>query len=229
MSGGGRHTGFGRWLYSLLWVLCRTLAVSVFGFRLRFAERPPPTGGLLVVSSHQSHLDPLLLGLALDRRISNLARASLFRFGPFGAVITALDAIPIERSGPTVAAMRAVIARLEAGAAVVVFPEGTRTATGRLGAIKPGFALLAKRARVPILPVAIVGAFECWPRTSLLPRPGRIRLEFGALITADEVAQLDDRALTSRCAERLVELDAAARAARDGREPPLSQASAAPA
>ena len=74
------HHGFGRWLYDVLWVLCRTLAISLFGFRVRFAEPLPPRGGLLVLSSHQSHLDPLLLGLATDRRLSSLARSSLYRF-----------------------------------------------------------------------------------------------------------------------------------------------------
>jgi len=215
-AAGGGHTRFGRWLYAVLWVLCRGLAVAVFGFRLRYAERPPRRGGLLVLSSHQSHLDPLLLGLALDRRLSNLARASLFRWQPFGAVISALDAIPIDREGPTVAAMKAVIARLQGGGAVVVFPEGTRTATGRLGTIRPGFTLLAKRSGVPILPVAIVGAFECWPRTRLFPSPGRIRLEFGRLIPAADVAALDERDLARLCGERIAALDAAARATRAG-------------
>ena len=94
---GGGHTAFGRWLYSALWVICRALGVSVFGIRTRFAEPLPKTGGLLVLSSHQSHLDPLLLGLACDRRLSSLARASLYKFKPFGYVITALDAVPIDR------------------------------------------------------------------------------------------------------------------------------------
>ena len=149
----GGHSRFGRWLYSVLWVLCRTLGVSVFGVRTRFAEPLPAAGGLLVLSSHQSHLDPLLLGLACDRRLSSLARSSLYRFKPFGFVITALDAVPIDREASAVAAMKTVIRRLEEGAAVIVFPEGTRTATGRLGELKSGFALLAKRAQVPIVPV----------------------------------------------------------------------------
>ncbi len=198
---------WGRLLYDLLWVLCRTLAVSLLGFRLGRAEPLPRTGGLLVLSSHQSHLDPLLLGLATDRRLSSLARSSLFSFGPFGRVITALDAIPINREASTVQAMKAVIGRLRGGAAVIVFPEGTRTANGQLGEIKSGFALLAKRSRVPIAPVAIVGAYECWPRSRLLPRPGRIRLEFGPVITAAEVAELDERQLVKRCADALQALD----------------------
>ena len=211
------HSGFGRWLYDLLWVLCRTLGVSVFGFRVRFAEPLPQHGGLLVVSSHQSHLDPLLLGLATDRRLSTLARSSLYRFKPFAAVITSLDAVPIDRNASMVKTMKSIIGRLRDGRAVVIFPEGTRTATGRLGELKSGFALMAKKAEVPIVPVAIVGAYECWPRTSLLPRPGRIRLEFGPVIPAAEIARLDEREILERCTAQIRELDANARRLRAGR------------
>lgn len=213
----GGHSRFGRWLYAALWILCRTLGVAVFGIRTRFSQPLPAAGGLIVLSTHQSHLDPLLLGLATDRRLSSLARSSLYRFKPFGAVITALDAVPIDREASAITAMKVVIRRLEQGAAVIIFPEGTRTATGRPGEIKSGFALLAKKARVPIAPVAIVGAYECWPRTRWLPRPGRIRLEFGRVITVEEVAALDERALVERCSRILQELDARARAARGPR------------
>ena len=212
---GGGHTLFGRCLYAVLWVLSRTLGITVLGFRCRFAEPLPRRGGLLVLSSHQSHLDPLLLGLATDRRLSSLARSSLYRCKPFGAVITARVAVPIDREASSGAAMKAVIRRLEAGAAVIIFPEGTRTATGRLGECKSGFALIAKRAGVPIVPVAIVGAFECWPRMRLLPRPGRVRLEFGRLLRPDEIAGMDERTIVAECARRLEQLDATARAVRD--------------
>ena len=215
------QTPFGRVLYAVLWVLSRTLAVTLLGFRVRFAEPLPEKGGLLVLSSHQSHLDPLLLGLSCDRRLSSLARNTLFNFKPFGAVITALDAVPIDRNASMVAAMKAVIARLKAGRAVSVFAEGSRTFNGQLAEIKPGFGLIAKRAGVPIVPVAIVGAFECWPRTRLFPRPGRIRLEFGRIIPAAEVAVLSERELFDLCVARIRELDARARAALAGiRVPP---------
>jgi len=155
---------WGRLLYDSLWFLSRTFSISLFGFRFKVMERLPESGGVLVLSSHQSHLDPLLLGLATNRRLSSLARSSLFKFGPFGNAIAALGAVPIDRTASSVTAMRTVIQRLRKGAAVIVFPEGTRTSTGQLGEMKKGFALLAKRAAVPIAPVAIVGAYECWPR-----------------------------------------------------------------
>jgi len=62
-----------------------------------------------------------------------------------------------------------------------------------------------------------VGAYECWPRTRLLPRPGRIRLEFGRVIPAAEIARLDEREIFELCATRICELDAEARRLRAGR------------
>ena len=142
-----------------------------------------------------------------------MARSSLYRFKPFAAIITALDAIPIDRESSTVAAMKGVINRLRDGAAVVIFPEGTRTADGKLGELKGGFVLLAKRAGVPIVPVAIVGAWECWPRTRLFPRPGRIRLEFGRLLQPEQIAAMTDGEILSACTAEIKHLDLAARAA----------------
>ena len=191
--------------------------MALFGVRVGCDEPLPSAGGVLVLSTHQSHLDPLVLGLATNRRLSSMARSSLYRFKPFGFVITALDAVPIDRAGSAVAAMKVVIKRLQDGAAVIIFPEGTRTHDGRMGEIKSGFAILAKKARVPIAPVAIVGAYECWPRSRLFPRPGRIRVEFGRVLSVDEVAALDEQTLVAECTRRLEALDARGRAARAGR------------
>jgi 1-acyl-sn-glycerol-3-phosphate acyltransferase len=64
--------------------------------------------------------------------------------------------------------------------------------------------------------VAIVGAYECWPRSRLLPRPGRIRLEFGRVIPASEIARLDEQEILELCTARIRELDSEARRLRDG-------------
>lgn len=213
------HTLPGRMFYDTLWVLCRTLGVALFGIRYRLAEPIPPTGGLLVLATHQSHLDPLLLGLVCERRLSYLARSSLFGWAPFAAMISALDAVPIDRAASSVTAMKTVIRKLRGGAALTIYPEGTRTSDGRVGEVKNGFALVAKRSGVPILPVAIVGAWQCWPRSQWLPLPGRIRLEFGSIIPAAEVAAMDERALVALVTQRLTELDTEARRVWSGGSP----------
>jgi 1-acyl-sn-glycerol-3-phosphate acyltransferase len=205
-----------RLFYDTLWVLCRTLGVALLGIRFRFAEPLPASGGLLVLSSHQSLLDPLILGLVSPRRLASLARSSLFRWRPFAAVISALDAVPIDRDASQVATMKAVIRKLQQGAAMVIYPEGTRTSDGTLGEVKGGFALIAKRAGVPIVPAVIVGAWECWPRARSYPLPGRVRVEFGEIISTAEIAAMDDAALVAEVRKRLADLDREARRVRAG-------------
>lgn len=207
------HTAVGRRVYDASWVVCRALCLALWGIRARFAEPMPEEGGLLLLATHQSHLDPVLLGVSAPRRLSSLARSSLFRFRPFGWLIDALDAVPIDRDAPGIAALKAIIARLRGGSAVIIFPEGTRTTTGTPAPLKNGFVTIARKARVPIMPVAIVGAWECWPRTAWLPRPGRTRVEYGSLVHPDEIARLDDEALVATCTRLLGELDRRGRAA----------------
>ena len=102
-------------LYDSLWFLCRIFAISLFGFRLGKVHQIPETGGLLVLSSHQSHLDPLLLGLPQTDDSPVLPEAVFFTFPPFARVIAALGAVPIDRNASTITAMRTVIQRLRKG------------------------------------------------------------------------------------------------------------------
>jgi 1-acyl-sn-glycerol-3-phosphate acyltransferase len=65
------------------------------------------------------------------------------------------------------------------GNILILFPEGTRTTTGRMGEFKPGVGLLAAGTDLPIVPCYIAGAFDAWPKGSRIPRPRRIRLLIG--------------------------------------------------
>lgn len=136
-------------------------------------------GGLLIASNHQSFFDPVLVGMALPEPISYLARQSLFRIPGFGALIRAVRSYPVKRGAVDTAALKTVLRLLRDGDAVLMFPEGTRSRDGSLGPLKPGVAAIAIRCGVAILPVCIEGAHECWPRTRLLPLPGRVAVAFG--------------------------------------------------
>ena len=174
--------------YDFLHVACRLVGVVVFRIRVTGREHLPPAGGVLVLSNHQSHLDPLLVGLAGDRRMNFVARKSLFVFPPFRWLIDSLDAISLDRDGSGFGGLKETLRRLKREEVVLLFPEGTRTRDGLLGEIKPGFCTLARRAGVPLVPVAIDGAFEAFPRTRNYPRPAVIHIAFGPPIMPDEIA-----------------------------------------
>jgi 1-acyl-sn-glycerol-3-phosphate acyltransferase len=189
--------------YNVLHQLCRLLGVIVFRVRCQGRHWVPRRGGVLVLSNHQSHLDPVLVGLACDRRLNYLARETLFGFAPFRWLIHSLDAIAIDREGLGLSGLRETLRRTKRGEMVLVFPEGTRTADGNMGPLRPGFCAVAKRANVALLPVAIDGAFVAWPRWRLLPRPAAIRVQFGPPIEPQDVARLDEQQLVDEVSRRI--------------------------
>ena len=159
------------WYQFLRWLIYLT-GILAYGVRYSGRENIPKTGPVLVVSNHQSHFDPPLIGAGCWRRMNYLARETLFRFAPLGWLIRSLDAIPIDRDGLGLNGIKESLRRLKRGEMVLIFPEGTRTRDGEIAPFRPGFTVLAARSKAWILPVAIEGAFDAWPRSRKLPRPG---------------------------------------------------------
>lgn len=155
-------------------VICLTVFTAAFRLRRTYHGRTPRRGPMILVSNHQSFLDPPLIGaLATNRQLRYVARAGLFRDARFSRFIRFFGAIPIPEDGRAESAsMRAILAALSHGDAVLLFPEGTRTSDGSVGEFKRGVGLLLKRSRCPVTPVAIAGAFEAWPRWQRTPSPG---------------------------------------------------------
>jgi 1-acyl-sn-glycerol-3-phosphate acyltransferase len=141
-----------------------------FGLRTRGRNNVPREGPALVVSNHQSYLDPLIVGSGSCRRLSFLARKTLFRNPFFGWAIRELKAYPLDQDGTGIDGLRSVIKLLEAGKAVLVFPEGERSPHGKMVPLQPGIHLLVKRTQVPVIPVGMAGAYDAWPKSRLLPR-----------------------------------------------------------
>jgi 1-acyl-sn-glycerol-3-phosphate acyltransferase len=189
--------------YGFLHVACRLLGIAVFRIRCRGREHVPRSGGALVLSNHQSHLDPVLIGLASDRRLNFLARSTLFGFAPFRWLIQSLDAIPIDRDGSGLGGLKETLRRLRQEELVLIFPEGTRSPDGRVQPLKAGFAALATRAGVPLVPVAIEGAFDAWPRWQKFPWASRIDIEFGPPLAPEETAGFDERGLVAEIERRI--------------------------
>ena len=133
-------------------------------FRVLFRGRTtgndhvPLEGAVVVVANHGSHLDPPLLGHALGRPVAFMAKAELFRVPLLGPIIRACGAYPVERGAGDREAIRTATDRLLQGWATGVFLDGTRQQDGRVNQPQPGAALLAARAGVPLLPVAIINS-----------------------------------------------------------------------
>ncbi len=188
------------------WILCQWVLQVFFVLWLRYQSRGkehlPAEGGGLMVSNHQSFLDPLLIGLPLKRPVSFMARDSLFRVPLLGPFMRYEFVIPISRSAASSQSFRAAIQNIEYGNFVGIFPEGTRTTDGAVQRFKPGFLALLKRTDCAIYPIGIAGAFHALPRGAYYLRPRPVRVVYGKPIMAAEI-----RAYCERGAEKeLLEL-----------------------
>jgi 1-acyl-sn-glycerol-3-phosphate acyltransferase len=188
--------------YAMLW--CPCYAISQVWFRFKFSGKGyvPTEGPVLLVSNHQSNLDPVLVGVACPRQLKYLARVGLF-FWPYSLWIRSLGAVPIDRERGALGGIRVTLELLKQQNAVLVFPEGSRTTDGKLDVMLPGFCLLARRSGATIVPVGIVGAYEALPRGAILARRHAIRLAFGPPISKQQAAELSDEQLTALVTQRI--------------------------
>ena len=182
---------------------CRLTSLVAWRLRCFGQSNFPMTGGGLICANHQSHLDPVLIGICCPRRMNFLAKKSLFKFGPFGKFIDFLDAIPLEREGIGIAGIKETIRRSRRGELVMMFPEGARTFDGEMVPLLPGTASIARRTQVPLVPVGIDGAFQAWPRTKPFPKLGKVVVCVDRPIPFSEYGSLTDEQVTELLRERI--------------------------
>lgn len=196
---------FFRLCHAAAWLLLTTF------YRLRafHRDRVPETGALVVVSNHQSHLDPPIVGVTLRRRhIVPIAKQGLFTNRLLGWLITNLNSISInEKEGDSVA-IRKAIKELAKGRCVLIFPEGSRTPDGRMQPFKRGAWVLLSRARCGVLPVAVEGPFKAWPRSRRLPHlwGQRVMVAYGEPISFDRLEAMGPDAAMAFIARTIEEL-----------------------
>jgi 1-acyl-sn-glycerol-3-phosphate acyltransferase len=201
-----------RVVYAISHGLARFVATVFFRTRVHGRDLVPTSGGVLVCANHQSYLDPVLVGLSVDRRLNYLARDTLFRNRWFAWLIRFYDAIPIEREGSGLSGLKETLRRLKRGEMVLIFPEGTRTQDGEISPLKPGFCSVARRANVPLCPVGFDGPFQAWPKGAVLPRLNRVSVFIGPAIEPSEIAAMSDEQLVAELQKRMAECHRQARA-----------------
>lgn len=151
------------------------------------AEHVPATGGAILASNHLAVADSFFLSLVLPRRVTFLAKDEYFTSPGVRGLLkrwffSAAGQVPIDRSSASAAqaALDTGVRLLAEGHLLGIYPEGTRSPDGRLYKGKTGVARLALKARVPVIPVAMIGTDKVNPIGSKMWRPYPVEIRFGA-------------------------------------------------
>jgi 1-acyl-sn-glycerol-3-phosphate acyltransferase len=166
------------------------LFTVLYRFRAYGSRRVPKSGAVLLVANHQSYLDPPAIGVGVSHRhLDYVARHGLFGGKVLGWLLKQFNSLPIREQGGDTGAIKEILRRIGDGRAVLIFPEGTRTFDGSMSEFKRGVAVLVKRSGCPVVPIAVEGCFDAWPRQKKWPNlfGKRIAVAFGRPIAHDEL------------------------------------------
>jgi 1-acyl-sn-glycerol-3-phosphate acyltransferase len=178
----------------------------------------PASGGAILASNHLSVLDSFYLPLMLERPVTFAAKSEYFTSRRptdriVGAYLRATKQLSVDRAGARAAQemLEAALALLKDGALFGIYPEGTRSPDGRLYRGRTGIGWLALHAKVPVIPVAMIGTDRILAPGRRVPRPGRIKIKVGEPLAFDEYADQpvgarQRRAVTDRVMEAIREL-----------------------
>ena len=177
-----------------LYMLNRAIARGVFRLRIKGLDHLPASGPMVFTPNHVSFLDPFVLAAALPlpllRRTRFAGLSEVAFSNPFFRFICRLGkAMPLDPRRATASSLAFGALTLRQGDNLVWFPEGERSASGKLLAFRPGIGMVLERHRVPVIPVAIHGSYQVLPRHRHWPRWHRLTIEFGSALEPEQLAR----------------------------------------
>ena len=171
-------------LTPFVWWFCR----MVFKIEFHGVENIPREGACIITPNHITYADPIWITIPMPRRIYYMAWHKPFRIPVLGLLMRMFGAFPVNLDvAADASAQREAIELLRKGLALVIFPEGGRTRTGKLMPFKMGAFRLALSHGARIVPVTIKGAETIWPVGKMLPRPGRLTITYHAPIEVERL------------------------------------------
>ncbi len=206
-----RHNIFAEIFFFLVGRLIYLFALDRFHLKMRGLENLPEKGPYLLCSNHQSYIDPLVMAGALPwymfRYTFALGTSDIFGKGLMRRLARSIRVVVLDPDANLVPAMRAGFFGLSHGRILILYPEGERTNDGNPTVFRKGAAILSIHAQAPIVPVAIEGFYEAWPRHKKLPKFARLQLVFGKPIQPPPLKEASEAAyerLTSELKSRVV-------------------------
>ncbi len=163
--------------------LIQVFSLDRFDLKVRGLEKLPKSGSYIISSNHQSYLDPLILAGLLPydvfMRAFAVGTSDIFGKGLMRRLARSIKVMVVDPDAHLVPAMRAGAFGLRQGMVLILYPEGERSIDGTPKAFKKGAAILSIHLQVPIVPVAIEGFYEAWPRNRPFQRFAPLEMVFG--------------------------------------------------
>jgi 1-acyl-sn-glycerol-3-phosphate acyltransferase len=173
-------------LYELIVPFGRLWFRLLHHLRVLGIENMPAHGPALICSNHVSYLDPMVTVIGLPRKVHSLSRKEVYGSPVLGFFIRHLGGVRVSRDSlADKSAIETVLAIMKRGEPCLIYPEGTRSPDGQLQTPKNGAAFLAVKSGAPVIPMAVIGSYECWPRRSRFCRPGPITIRIGEPVYYD--------------------------------------------
>ncbi|MCC6989127.1 MAG: 1-acyl-sn-glycerol-3-phosphate acyltransferase [Acidobacteria bacterium] len=193
----------------LLWLVAQVAGRVLSRVRVEGLDHLPAAGPYLICPNHQGYFDPLLLCSVLPYRVFRdmfVVGAAEYFQTPFTLWLARLvNLVPVDTDSALVSAMKAGAFGLAHGRVLLLFPEGERSIDGTVRRFKKGAPILAAHLGVPIVPVALKGLWEMWPRTKPIDwryvgawRRHRVRIAIGPTVTVSASEPYADAAARLR-------------------------------
>jgi 1-acyl-sn-glycerol-3-phosphate acyltransferase len=176
-------------------------SARLVGLKIKVEDREKiPPGTCLFLANHTSFVDPIPMVWAIHRRIAILLKRSLLSIPIVGWGFRLAKFVPVNRESARsgIASAELATERLKQGLSFLAYPEGTRSYDGRLLPFKKAIFAIAINARVPIVPMVLIGAQKIAPKGSLRIKSGEVTVRFGDPIDASAYTITQRRELANR-------------------------------
>jgi long-chain acyl-CoA synthetase len=206
-----RDQGFAELFFFTIGRFVQLIALDLFHLKVKGLENLPDKGPYLLCSNHQSYFDPIVMAALLPwhifRKTYALGTSDIFGQGFMRRLARWVRVVVLDADANLVPAMKAGAYGLRQGRVLILYPEGERSDSGKPVVFRKGAAILSIHEQAPIVPVAIAGFYDAWPRHQKLPKLANFRIVFGKPIVPPPASEAGEAAydkLTSELKARVV-------------------------